>query len=126
MRQLSSIVVLVFFTLPVWAQETNHKWVKSGSDGDFRGCVDINSIVKNKDGSIQYLHALCAGADDQIDDIVISSVKVNCKEKMSGKNIVTKQAFYKKDGDYQWAKRKEVNTDNRSLIAQSVKFACSQ
>jgi hypothetical protein len=124
-RKLFSLAVLALFVLPAWAQDANHKWVKSGKDGGFGGCVDMNSIVRNADGITQYLHALCAGTENEvIGDGMISAVQVNCKENMSGKSLVTKQIFYNKDGVYKWADRKPVNTDSVSLIAQSVKMVC--
>jgi hypothetical protein len=119
---LTAWVALALATLPAWAQGSNHKWVKSGTDTGlgFVICVDQNNIVKDANGHTQFEALLsCVGE-------IIITIDVDCNQDMSGKDITMKSFPYSTDGTYDWAKIKGESTKNSSLLGQSAKFVCNK
>src|ERR1700688_3133227 len=121
MRRPLIILALALITPPAWAQGSNRKWVKSGTEDALVICVDLNSIVKRADGLTQYVIQLfCDGADN-----TLRMEAVQCNQDMSRQEFPMQGRPFlpSKDGSYVFA---NYNTKSCSLAAQTAKFVCKK
>jgi hypothetical protein len=104
--------------------------MKSGTDPNMvgiYGCVDQNSIIKTSDGRTEFEFTMnlnnaltCEGGLEK--DIFAENV--DCKQDMSGENVMMKTYPYNKDDKYNWLSRKELRISSISLEGMSAKFVC--
>lgn len=122
---MRTILIILAFALglqPVSAQNSDRKWVKSGTEGAFTICVDQNSIVKRADGLTQYvIDVFCRGKNINL----LRVEAVNCNQDMSGQNFPIQGRPFPPDddGSYKFA---TSSTKSCSLSGQTAKFVCKK
>jgi hypothetical protein len=122
MRAILIILALALGSLPASAQNSNRKWVKSGTEGALTMCVDENSIVKRADGLTQFVMDLfCKGKNNNL----LRVEAVNCDQDMSGQNFPMQGRPFPpdEDGSYEFA---TASTKSCSPAGQTAKFVCKK